>query len=347
MTRVTIAIPTYNRKELLSQAIDSALAQTYADIEVFVADNASTDGTADRVAAIDDERVVYAPTTENVGFAANHLRCLRLGSGDLFTILQDDDLLDETSVERRVAMLDADPDVGMVHSAFRVADMELHPIEGTANWDGSECDVVRSGREFLERTFGDGRRSHLSACLYRRSALRSEELEVRDAEAFELALSLAVALRGAVGFIADPLGTIRYHPAQHAVGSGVATADGAFERTYAQIALFREVSERFVERHRQELAAESDRLLDLSLRWVRHELRRQVVRDLPDHRSPATAWRKLREASAVEPSLLRDPKTVSVLANASLGAPARARLAELKRSARRRLGRTHASAGTH
>jgi hypothetical protein len=131
------------------------------------------------------------------------------------------------------------------------------------------------------------------------------------------------------------------------VGSGVATADGAFERTHAQIALFREVSERFVERHRRELAAESDTLLDASLRWVRHELRRQVVRDLPDHPSPATAWRKLREASAVEPSLLRDPKTVSVLANASLGAPARARLAELKRSARRRLGRTHASAGTH
>jgi glycosyltransferase involved in cell wall biosynthesis len=347
MTRVTIAIPTYNREDLLSQAIDSALAQTHSDIEVIVADNASTDGTADRVSAIDDERVVYAPTTENVGFAANHLRCLGLGSGELITILQDDDLLDPASVERRVAMFDSDPAVGMVHSAFRVADVELRPIEGTANWDGSDTDVVRDGREFLHRTFGDGRRSHLSASLYRRAALPAEQLGLRDAEAFELALSLEVALRRNVGFIAEPLGTIRYHPAQHAVGAGVATADGAFERTHVQIALFREVSARFVERHRDELDTESDALLDASLRWVRHELRRQVVRDLPDHPAPTTAWRKLREASAVEPSLLRDPKTVSVLANASLAAPARARLAELMRTARRRLRRAHVSAGGH
>jgi glycosyltransferase involved in cell wall biosynthesis len=41
---VTIHIPTYNRKDLLVPCIESALAQTFTDLEVVIVDNASTDG---------------------------------------------------------------------------------------------------------------------------------------------------------------------------------------------------------------------------------------------------------------------------------------------------------------
>jgi glycosyltransferase involved in cell wall biosynthesis len=44
-TKVTIAIPTYNRSELLKTSLQSALAQDYSDFQVLVLDNASTDDT--------------------------------------------------------------------------------------------------------------------------------------------------------------------------------------------------------------------------------------------------------------------------------------------------------------
>jgi glycosyltransferase involved in cell wall biosynthesis len=44
---VTISMPVYNTAEYIAQAIDSALAQSYTDLELLIVDNASTDTTCD------------------------------------------------------------------------------------------------------------------------------------------------------------------------------------------------------------------------------------------------------------------------------------------------------------
>ncbi len=54
---VSVIIPTYNRCEYVCEAIDSALAQTYPNVEIIVVDDGSTDGTADIAAAVRDPRV--------------------------------------------------------------------------------------------------------------------------------------------------------------------------------------------------------------------------------------------------------------------------------------------------
>ena len=66
---VSVLIPTYNRKELLKRAINSVLNQTYKNIEIYVTDNASTDGTFEVMQELlkNDKRIIYNKREKNTG----------------------------------------------------------------------------------------------------------------------------------------------------------------------------------------------------------------------------------------------------------------------------------------
>ena len=97
---VTIAIPTYNRLSFLRQAIDSALSQTHANIQVVVSDNASDDGTADFVASIRDPQLLFLRQKSNIGMLRNWNACLERATGDFFLLLSDDDYLEKSAIEQ-------------------------------------------------------------------------------------------------------------------------------------------------------------------------------------------------------------------------------------------------------
>jgi len=99
MPRFTIGIPTYNRAELLPQALESALGQTYPDVEVLVCDNASEDHTAEVVKRYGD-RVRYHRNPTNIGMYPNFAKAIELASGEYFSLLQDDDLIHRDFVRR-------------------------------------------------------------------------------------------------------------------------------------------------------------------------------------------------------------------------------------------------------
>jgi len=121
--RVTIGMPTYNRRHgYFPQALASALAQDYQDLEVLVCDNASTDGTDEYIASLSDERLRYVRHETNIGANANFNSCLENASGDYFMLLHDDDLIDPGFVSRCVAALAGRGDVGVVRSGARVID---------------------------------------------------------------------------------------------------------------------------------------------------------------------------------------------------------------------------------
>ena len=70
MKSVAAVVVTYNRKELLKEAIDALLMQSVAEADVLVVDNASTDGTKDYIADyIDQGQIIYINTGENLGGA--------------------------------------------------------------------------------------------------------------------------------------------------------------------------------------------------------------------------------------------------------------------------------------
>lgn len=96
---VTIAIPTFLRFELLTEAVQSALAQRFDRVvEVIVVDNdPASDGAerlVERLPELAAANFRYYVNPENIGMFGNWNRCIELGRGEWHTLLNDDDLLD-------------------------------------------------------------------------------------------------------------------------------------------------------------------------------------------------------------------------------------------------------------
>lgn len=119
--KVSILIPVYNREKFIASCIESALSQTFTDLEVIVVDNASTDRTWDicqQYAAI-DVRVRVFQNDENVGPVCNWLRCVSEAQGEYGKFLFSDDLLFPHFLEHTIPYL-KDPDVAFVSTAVLV-----------------------------------------------------------------------------------------------------------------------------------------------------------------------------------------------------------------------------------
>src|SRR5262245_44849714 len=120
---VTIAIPTYNRAEAtLSAALQSALDQTYHNIEVIVSDNASVDGTEALIRGYADSRIRYIRHPKNIGANNNFNFCVGEARGSYFLLLHDDDLIDADFVESCMNAVADDTGVGIIRTALRVID---------------------------------------------------------------------------------------------------------------------------------------------------------------------------------------------------------------------------------
>lgn len=70
MPLVSVILPTYNRAHMIKNAIDSVLTQTFTDLELIIADDASNDDTEAVISAIPDERIHYFRCEKNGGAAA-------------------------------------------------------------------------------------------------------------------------------------------------------------------------------------------------------------------------------------------------------------------------------------
>lgn len=90
--KVSIMIPTYNQSSYIREAIDSALAQTYPNLEVIVGDDASTDATLMLVGKVSDTRLKYVRNPCNLGRVGNYKNLLfNHAAGDFVVLLDGDD----------------------------------------------------------------------------------------------------------------------------------------------------------------------------------------------------------------------------------------------------------------
>lgn len=116
---VSILIPVYNREELVRIAIESAINQTYGNIEVIAVDNKSTDRTYEVLKEYAEKYpdVKVYQNEENLGPVRNWQKCLEYSSGEFIKILFSDDWIEENFVEKCMEILSANDNVGFVFTA--------------------------------------------------------------------------------------------------------------------------------------------------------------------------------------------------------------------------------------
>jgi glycosyltransferase involved in cell wall biosynthesis len=109
---VSICLPVYNGENYVAVAIESMLAQTFADFELIITDNASTDRTEEicRRFADADPRVRYHRNDRNVGGARNQAIAVQLSRGRYVRLSAHDDKMAPTHLEECLAVLDKQPD---------------------------------------------------------------------------------------------------------------------------------------------------------------------------------------------------------------------------------------------
>jgi Glycosyltransferases involved in cell wall biogenesis len=106
---VSVVIPTYNYGHFVCDAVDSALRQTYPNVEVIVVDDGSTDDTAHRLAKYSG-RIHYVHQA-NSGLSAARNTGIRAAEGEWIALLDSDDVwhADKTSVQLEAARNVGDP----------------------------------------------------------------------------------------------------------------------------------------------------------------------------------------------------------------------------------------------
>ncbi len=209
MPRVSVCIPAYNSAALVGDAVRSVLAQDFADYELLVVDNASSDATGDVIRGFADPRVRYSRNDRNLGFAGNLNRCLELAAGDSVAFLCADDFWLPGALRRLVEALEADGRTLLAHAGHRIVSADGATLETRVYpWPALAEGAVFRGK-LLDWNI---RGICLSSVLFRReAAVRLGGFDESLKFCPDLAFWLRLSARGPFAYVAEPLAAYRIH----------------------------------------------------------------------------------------------------------------------------------------
>lgn len=312
---IAVVIITYNQREYVGEAIDSALKQTHEPKQVIVADDGSDDGTPEMI----EEYAVKYPDTvfpvlnkENRGIPANFNSGLREVSADAVTFLAGDDRFRTGKLEHEADVITSNPEVDVAYSNFAYVN-----ASGTVmrRWTDSPPPTGDVLLPCLERDWPDGavfRNPMVSWDLLERVGFFDESLLLFE----DWDMKIRLSAQTKVGYCDKVL--TEYRQTDEGISS---TADWRlktrmFERVYEK---HRDLIESLHEDNRRRVMRELDSEL--------HRFRALTERY---HGSILRAWIEYSSALRTSPSRLCDYRT---LLRISLPRPAFQLLSDLKQAA--------------
>jgi glycosyltransferase involved in cell wall biosynthesis len=122
---VTIVIAAYkSQPEYLSAALESAVCQTWREVEVIVGDDSPDQTLREVVASFNDPRIIYRHNRPSLGVARNHWTRFREARGEYIAVLNHDDCFAPTFLERLVTPLERHPELALAFCDHWIMDAE-------------------------------------------------------------------------------------------------------------------------------------------------------------------------------------------------------------------------------
>jgi glycosyltransferase involved in cell wall biosynthesis len=123
----------YNHAPFIGEAIKSVLEQSFHNFELIITDDGSTDGTPDVIRGFSDPRIDLEVFPVNQGACEATNRCIERARGEYIAVINSDDFFLPGKLERQVAILDAEPELGAVFGLPQYIDEAGEPIDDENN----------------------------------------------------------------------------------------------------------------------------------------------------------------------------------------------------------------------
>lgn len=157
--KLTVLIPTYNRKKLLEFTLELLVSELKKfpkfEFEVIVSDNSSIESPKDVIDNLNDPRISYIENLKNIGISRNILNASKLAKGKYLWILGDDDLVDSKAISAIVDLTCAVEEFGILQIASK-----SFTKEQDINWCNKEFEIdykkmdLKKNLEKIDSDFG-------------------------------------------------------------------------------------------------------------------------------------------------------------------------------------------------
>jgi GT2 family glycosyltransferase len=149
---VSLVVLNWNGKAIINSCLDSLKQLAYANREIIVVDNGSTDGSLEYLESVDGIFLVKNP--ENLGYAAGNNRGVAVGKGKYVAVINNDIVVEPFWLSQLVAVLESDESIGIISGrqmnyyqrntidvmyTYLAYDLMMHEKDSTRVYDPSHC----------------------------------------------------------------------------------------------------------------------------------------------------------------------------------------------------------------
>lgn len=233
MTKViSVIMPVYNASNVVEQAIQSVIDQSYVHWELLIINDGSTDDSLDRIQKFDDSRIRFF-SQDNKGAAVARNVGLSMMAGDFFCFLDADDVFPPHSLRSRLAKFESNEGLTFVDGKVLIMDSQLRKVR--RSWspefsgDPFEDLISLKGKSFFGLTWMIRRKPHKT---YR----MNEGLTHSE----DLLFYLELAREGAsYGYVAEP--TLLYRDTPASAMKNLRGLELGYRRVYDVIRQWKEL----------------------------------------------------------------------------------------------------------
>lgn len=148
---VSVCVPTYNRRVLLEQTLQTISDQSFRDFELIVCDDSSTDGTFEFLSSLSWPNLRILRNESNLNLPATMTRLFSAARGTYIGMQHDHDLYQPDFLEKMVAMMERQPTAGFGCCGFFLLGTKGEVLEAPSSWfDFYPASGLRAGSEVIK-----------------------------------------------------------------------------------------------------------------------------------------------------------------------------------------------------